>query len=198
MEIDWLLIFRNNMHFFLISYTILGAGIKYIDAAYDQKTFSKKTALALAPFLGVLWASTMIINPYSATILFAILLAIFLRGKINNHAFLLGFFVILIIILPLGIELMILPLIFLAAAAFLDELGNDVIGYSKKHRTDKRFRYQFVLYFFGRRYLMKAAILYLVILVVFPWYFLLALILFDEAYILMDLYSHSRKTALST
>ena len=62
-EIDWLLVFGNNMYFFLLSYSILGGGIKYIDDAFDEKIFSKKIALTIAPLLGVLWAYTMIINP---------------------------------------------------------------------------------------------------------------------------------------
>lgn len=194
-EIDWLLIFGNHMHFFLLSYTILGVGIKYIDDAYDEKTFSKKIALIAAPMLGILWAYTMLINPVSATILSAVLCGVLFKGKIDNHAHLLGFSVVLVIIVFLAkVELiMILPLIFLASSAVLDEVGNDVIGYNKKYLNYKIFRYNFALYFFGRRYLMKVAILYLVLLGVFPWYFLLALIFFDEAYIIMDLYSQSRQ-----
>ena len=192
-DIDWLLIFENNMYFFLLSYTILGLGIKYIDVAYRKKIFRKEIALAFTPFISVLWAYTMLIDPYSATILFAILLGAFLRGKMNNHAFLIGFCIILIIIIPVGVELMIFPLIFLTSAAVLDELGIDLIDYRKKHRTDKRLRYQFVFYLIGRRYIMKIAILYLVLLNVFPWYFLLAIIFFDEAYIIMGMYSQSKQ-----
>jgi hypothetical protein len=184
------------MYFFLLIYTILGAGIKYIDAAYDEKTASKKIALAIAPVLGVLWAYAMLINIYSATILLAILLGVFLKRKIDNYAFLLGFFVILVIILPMGIELMLLPLIFLTTAAVLDELGNDIIDNNKKSRVSKKFSFQLALYFFGRRYLMKVGVLYLVLLNIYPWYFLLAIIFFDEAYIMMHLYSKSKKGIL--
>jgi hypothetical protein len=191
-EVDWLFIFRTNMHFFLLSYTLLGAGIKYIEGAYHQQTFNKKIAFALAPFFGVLWAYTMIINLYSATILFAILLGMLLRGKINNKAFLIGFFIILIIILPVGLELLILPLVLLTAAALLDELGNDVINYNEKYFNNKRFRYRLILYFFGRRYVLKGALLYVVLLGVFPLYFLIAFILFDEAYIFVEMYYQSR------
>jgi hypothetical protein len=70
------------MYFFLLSYSILGAGIKYIDSAFDEKIFNKKLAMILAPFLGGLWAYTMFINPFSATILLFILLILF-KKKID-------------------------------------------------------------------------------------------------------------------
>ena len=60
------------MYFFLISFSLLGAGIKYIDSAYDDKAFNKKLALIIAPILGLLWSYTMIINPIAATILLII------------------------------------------------------------------------------------------------------------------------------
>ena len=193
MEIHLILDLGNNLYFFLLIYTILGAGIKYIDAAYDEKTVSKKIAFTIAPILGILWAYAMLINLYSATILLAILLGVFLKRKIDNYAFLLGFFIILVIIIPLGIELMILPLIFLTTAAVLDELGNDITDNNKKNSVSKKFSFKFAVYFFGRRYLMKTALVYLVLLGVYPWYFLLAIIFFDEAYIMMHLYSKSKK-----
>jgi hypothetical protein len=192
MEIHLILDLGNNIYFFLLVYTLLGAGIKYIDAAYDEKTVSKKAALVIAPVLGLLWAYAMLINLYSATILLAILLGVFLKRKIDNYAFLLGFFIILVIIIPLGIELMLLPLVFLTTAAVLDELGNDFTDNNKKNRVSKKFSFQLAVYFFGRRYLMKTALVYLVLLGVYPWYFLLALIFFDEAYLMMHLYSKSR------
>ena len=127
------------MYFFLLIYALLGAGIKYIDAAYDEKTVNKKIAFIIAPVLGILWAYTMLISIYSATILLAILLGVLLKKKIDNYAFLLGFFIILVIIIPFGIELMILPLIFLTTAAVLDELGNDITDNNKKSRFSKKF-----------------------------------------------------------
>jgi len=41
------------MYFFLLSFLILGGGIKYIDAAYDDKPINKNSALAIAPVLGL-------------------------------------------------------------------------------------------------------------------------------------------------
>ena len=197
MVMEWLALFENNMFFFLIAYPILGAGIKYIDAAYDEKTFNKKTALIITLPLATLWAYTMLINPISATILLAILLGVLIKNKIDNYAHLLGSAIIvtifIIAIYLKNIELIILPLIFLISAAIIDEVGNDIIDYNKKNLKKNRFRHQFSLYFFGRRYVMKLAILYLIIFGIVELYFLLAMILFDEAYIITDLYSRSKQ-----
>ena len=180
----------NNMYFFFLAYIILGAGLKYIDDAFDEKTFSKWKGVILAPFLGVLWAVTMVVNPFSATLLLAIVLGVLLKGKIDNIGHIIGLISILVIIVIFRVELVFLPLVFLTAAGVIDEIGNDAIGYNN---PSNRFSYRFAQYFFGRRYFLKVALLYLVLLGVFPLYFLLALIFFDESYLIVDLYSRSKQ-----
>jgi hypothetical protein len=198
MEIIALLVLQDNMYFFFISYIILGGGIKYIDAAFDEKVFNKRNAIIISPFLGILWAYTMLINEISASILLAVLIAVLIKGKIDNMAHLLGLitiiiFGIFIILFIDGNGFMLLPLIFLTAAGIIDEVGNDIIDYNRFKKNIK-FRYNFLIYFFGRRYLMKTAIIYIALVGLFPLYFVLAFIFFDESYIIMDLYSESRQT----
>jgi len=198
MDIDWLLALGSNMYFFLLVYPILGAGLKYIDDAFDEQTFDKTKALILAPVIGILGALSMLINPISATILLAVVIGVFLKGKVDNRAHLFAFFTFFIIFVLSGIvQVIYLPLIFLSAAAILDEVGNDVIDYNMSYHKRKKFRYKFSLYFFGRRYLMKVALLFVVLMGVFPLYFLIAFILFDEAYIVVSLYSESIKETAS-
>ncbi len=171
------------MYFFLISFLVLGAGIKYIDAAYDEKTFSKKLALAAAPILGILWAYTMIINPVAATILLAVVLGVVIKGKIDNLAHLSGVLVIVPVIFIAGVDLMWLPLVFLAAAALLDEVGNDFMD-DKKGVLDENNKFvRFANSFFDHRWMMKVAILSLVFVGLIPVYFFLAMFLFDYAYL---------------
>jgi hypothetical protein len=154
---------------------LLGAGLKYIDDAFDEKIFNKKLAIIIAPLLGILWAYTMLIDQFSATILLAILLGVFVRGKIDNYAHMAGFVVILIILVFTGINLLFLPLIFIAVAVFLDEMGNDILDKNKEH------------------WLTKITVLYVVLIGLFPLYFFLAILLFDGAYLTVRLYTRSRQ-----
>jgi hypothetical protein len=180
------------MYFFLISYPLLGAGLKYIDDAFDERTFNKKIALVLAPLLGILWAYTMIIDPVSATILLAVLLGVFLKGKIDNYAHGLGLAVIVAILIAAGVQLLVLPLIVLVAAAVLDEEGNDIVDYNTKNLDKSNFLHKAVIAFFDQRWVTKVAILYVALLGVFPWYFFLAMLLFDGAYLVVRMYSRTR------
>jgi len=182
------------MYIYLLTYPLLGAGLKYIDDAFDKKTFNKKFALILAPLLGILWVYTMFINQFSATILFAIMLGVALRGKIDNYAHLAGTLVIVAIIPFIGLSLMVIPLIFLATAAFLDEFGNDLVdNYLSKHENIS-FSKKFLKTFFDQRWMTKIAVLYVVLLGVFPIYFFLAIILFDLAYFSVKSYSNRQQT----
>ena len=180
------------MYFFLLSFLILGAGLKYIDDAFDEKIFNKKLAMILAPFLGILWAYTMIIDQFSATILLAILLGVFVRGKIDNYAHLTGMVVIMLILIFAGVNLLFLPLIFIATAAFLDEMGNDVIDKNRDYFDDNNFLHKITLYFFDQRWLTKLTVLYVVLVGLFPLYFFLAILLFDGAYLTVRLYTKSK------
>ena len=123
------------MYFFFLSYPLLGAGLKYIDDAFDATIFNKKLAMVLAPLLGVLWAYTMIIDQVSATILLAIVLGVLLKGKIDNLAHIIGLLIILGVVVGFGVQLLVFPLFFLTVAALFDEIGNDFIdksaGYSR-------------------------------------------------------------------
>ena len=181
------------MYFFLASYMLLGAGLKYIDDAFDEKIFNKKLAIIIAPLLGILWAYTMFIDQFSATILLAILVGVFMKGKIDNYAHITGFIVILVILLFTGINLLFLPLIFIAVGVFLDELGNDILDKNKDHIDDSKFLHNITLYFFDQRWLTKITVLYVVLIGLFPMYFFLALLLFDGAYLTVRLYTRSRR-----
>jgi hypothetical protein len=180
------------MYIFLLSFPILGAGLKYIDDAFDEKTFNKKIALVLAPFIGILWAYIMMINPVSATILLAIILGVFIKGKIDNSAHILGLAVIGLILILFGVQLLFLPLIMLIAAAVLDEVGSDAIDYNCKSFDKNRFSHKVFIAFFDQRWLTKIAVIYLILVGLFPWYFFLAMLLFDGAYLVMRMYSRSQ------
>ncbi len=182
------------IYFFLISFGILGAGIKYIDAAYDEKTFNKKVALCVAPFLGLLWAYTMIINPVAATILLSVVIGVLFKGKIDNYAHLAGLIVIFAIIFFAGVQLLIIPLIILGIAALLDEFGNDFIDKKKDKMNTNKLTHKFVVSFFDQRWVLKVTILGLCITGIVPILFFLAMIVFDYSYVSVRLYSQSKQT----
>ncbi|MBS3802538.1 MAG: hypothetical protein KGY65_07305, partial [Candidatus Thermoplasmatota archaeon] len=170
-------------------FPVLGAGIKYVDAAFDEEVFNKNKAVIIAPFIGVLWAFTMILHPMAATILLAIILGVLIKGKIDNVAHAIGLISIIIFYVILwyvfdGVIIYFMPLFFLAAAGVLDEIGNDVISYNNEFSHNHSFGFQFFKYFFGRRHFMKVALIYLFIVAGFPLYFFVAFLFFDEAYMM--------------
>jgi hypothetical protein len=177
------------MWFFLLSYPILGAGIKYIDAAYDENTCSKKLSLIIAPLLGVLWGYTMFINVFSATILLAVVIGVFATGKIDNRAHIIGMLTVIMIILYLRVEFLLFPLIAFIIAGIVDELGNDFIDKKKTHLNKKRLYHLFAIIFFEHRWTLKVAILGMAIFGFMPWYFFVAMILFDYSYLSVGFYS---------
>jgi hypothetical protein len=181
------------MYFYLVSFPLLGAGLKYIDDAFDEKIYNKKIALVLAPIIGTLWAYTMLLDPFAATILLAVIIGVFLRGKIDNIAHCTGLIIILGIIILAGIDLLYLPLIFIAIAAFIDEVGSDIIDYNLDEIDWNNFWHKVAVYFFDQRWMTKLAILYVVLLGIFPLYFFLAMLLFDGAYLTIRLYSRSQQ-----
>jgi len=181
------------MYFFLAAYSILGAGIKYIDDAFDRKIFNKSIALIITPLLSLLGAYAMIIDPVSATILLAVLAGVFLKGKVDNVAFILGFALVITLVALAGIQFLILPLMLLATASVLDEVGNDFIDSKKDKLNMKNPLHIFAKYFLGHRWVMKTAIIFLVILNMVPLFFLLAMILFDYAYVTVNAYSQIKE-----
>jgi len=183
------------MYFFFVAFAILGAGLKYIDDAFDEKVFNKTIAYAIAPLLGVLWAYTMIIDTVAATILLAILLGVLLKGKIDNIAHVIGLVVIIGIVVVAGVQLLFVPLIILAAAALLDEVGNDLVDKSSLLAGEKRWQ-KVMIGFFDQRWVAKVAILALVVVSVLPWFFFVAMLLFDGAYLGVRSFSQIRQRAL--
>lgn len=154
-------------------------------------------AIAVTPFLSIIGAYSMIIDPVSATILLAVLCGVLLKGKIDNIAFALGFVLVIIFAILAGAQFLVLPLIVLTAAAILDEVGNDYIDGKKDVLNMKNPLHVFAKDFLGQRWIMKTAILYLVVLNLVPIFFFLAMILFDYAYLSVNAYSHVKEKMTS-
>ncbi len=174
----------------LLAYSFIGSGLKYVDEAFDSDTFNKKISIVVAFLTAILFLILVLFDMFSATILLAIVAGVIIKGKIDNISFILGVVVIIMGILLCHflihpIQILFIPFLFFTAAGVLDETGNDIVDAShKKHSVAH--------YFFSRRYLLKVAVLYTVLLGVIPWYYLIATILFDELYIIIGIISNSK------
>jgi hypothetical protein len=173
---------------FLLTYPIIGAGIKYMDAAFDDETVSKRLAIWVAPILGLITCYSMIINPVSATILMAIILGVLLTGKIDNRAHILCLAIIISILIYVGVEFLIIPLIMLVLAGMFDEIGNDIIDKKKEH-IKEMMGGGLLIKFFEQRWALKIAVLGFVFFGLFPWFFFISLLFFDYAYFAITVYS---------
>ena len=164
----------------ILAFAIIGAGLKYIDDAFDEAKFSKKKAIAIASIIALIWTAILLYDPISATILFSILLAVLLSGKIDNLVF--GVCTIIVLsalFLTQMSAILWIPLFFLTLMGIIDEKGND---YTDEHTTSKP-----VKLFFSYRFCMKIAMLSLCILSVIPWLYLFAFLAFDASYELVRL-----------
>jgi hypothetical protein len=165
--------------FFIVSFFVLGAGIKYIDDCFDEKVFDKAHGYVLAPLLGLFWAFIMAQHPAAATILAAIVLAVFFKGKIDNVAFTVGTLVILLALFLSGFaEFLWIPLIVITLAGILDEVGNDWAD--KKVTLSRPIRW-----FFEYRFTMKLAVLFFAFIGAYPWLFFFAFLVWDIGYALV-------------
>ncbi len=159
----------------ILAFAIIGAGLKYIDDAFDEDTFSKKKAIVIAPIIVLIWICLSLFDSVSATILFSILFAVLLTGKIDNLIFKVSTIALIsILFLTQMLNLLWIPLVILILMGVADEKGND---YVDNHATLK-----LVEFFFSYRFCMKMGLLSLCILTLLPWLYLLAFLAHDGAY----------------
>ena len=177
---------------FILGYALLGAGIKYIDDAFDEKTFSIRKSLLLAPVLGILWAYLMSLSPASATILFAIVLAVLLKGKVDNVAHQAGLLSIVVVVMVSGyFQFVWIALAIFTIAGVLDEVGNDFVD--EKNFYAKGGVNKFIHLFFEYRFTMKAVIFVFALLghygfeyfAPFEWQYFFAFLAFDIGYVII-------------
>jgi hypothetical protein len=159
----------------VLAFAVIGAGLKYIDDAFDEDTFSKKKAILIAPIIVLIWICLSLFDSISATILFAILFAVLLTGKIDNLIFKVSTIALIsILVLSQMLNLLWIPLVILILMGVADEKGND---YVDNHAT-----LTLVEFFFSYRFCMKMGLLSLCILTLLPWLYLLAFLAHDGAY----------------
>ena len=136
-------------------YAISGLFMKISDDAHDRKN-NNQLGIIAAVICGISIGYLAVTNADAAVIFLGILIGTLLAWKIDCMNHIISLLIFLVIILIIGIPTIgYLTLIICAAAAYLDELGNDSIWVTKNN----------VLYnFFQYRFTLKIAILLLAVL----------------------------------
>ncbi len=159
----------------ILAFVIIGAGLKYIDDAFDEDIFSKRAAMVIAPILVIIWTCLSIYDSVSATILFSVLFAVLLTGKLDNLVFKASSIaLILILVLSGTLNFLWIPLFTLIIMGVADEKGNDYVDNHATHKSGQ--------FFFSHRFSMKIGVLGLCMLSWLPWFYLGAFLAFDGAY----------------
>ena len=164
----------------IIAFAIIGAGLKYIDDAFDEDIFSKRIAMLIAPIIVIVAVILAIKDEASQTILFSILLAVLIGGKVDNLVFKLSSiaFLLLLFLPSFGlygaINFLWIPLVIITSTGVIDERGND---YIEKNKTN-----ELTNFFFEHRFSMKIGMLTVCAFPFLPWLYLLAFLAFDGAY----------------
>ena len=183
----------------LIGYAILGAGIKYIDMAYDDNMFNKTTANIIALISAAIMGALIITDQTSAVIFMAIITAAILTGKTDNDTFKICATGMILTYLLSRMTLTgddfittenAIALTTLIISGVLDEKGND--WYDRKRNALIKPIWitiqeeGIIEKFFKHRGLMKITVLWLCIIGYFNFIYFIAFILFDLAYDLVN------------
>ena len=188
----------------ILSYGLLGAGMKYADQAYDLGVFSKTKANIFAIPGAALMAYLIISDSSSATIFFSIFVVVAVTRKIDNPAFYVGTGILLLLpIIFHGImKIEWIPFGILILSGIMDEIGNEWADKRKKMRRLSNYNrgnpYNSTLKKFGEKFFlhrsaMKIGVLVLTIFGFFQYLYFFAFLFFDMMYLLVEQYSLSIK-----
>jgi hypothetical protein len=165
----------------ILAFALIGAGLKYIDDAFDEGIFSKRIAMLIAPILVVIWVCLSISDSISATLLFSILFAVLLTGKVDNLVFkMCSITLISMLALTRMLHLLWIPLFILITMGVVDEKGDDYVENNEALKWGK--------FFFSHRCCMKTGVLGLCIFSLLPWLYLFAFLALDLSYDLVGAY----------
>jgi len=177
------LTFSLPIYILVVLYAFLGGAIKFIDQAYDEERYSRKLANLVAIVAGITMGGLMALDsPFSTAFYGAMILSLVLARKIDNRAFLAGTLIAALTLLVLwswtGPEVLLVPLVVFILAGFLDEV---VDGLAQKAHAPKIVRWV-MLY----RPLSDVALVAMMLLGWFPWYYLVPYFAFTFAYLAME------------
>ncbi|MDD5317738.1 MAG: hypothetical protein PHF51_03305 [Candidatus ainarchaeum sp.] len=176
--------------FLIAGFAFIGAGMKYVDAAFDEGTVGKKSAYIVAALCGVLMGALIGMDAYAAMVLLSIILGVAVTGKIDAPAFVVGALAALAMpaLFSSQVTLYTLPVAVLVLGAVIDELGNDLAD-------SGRVKNGLFALFFRYRLTMEVFMAGLALAGFFPVVYLLALVSLDAGYHAMTYYSASLSAA---
>ncbi len=179
----------------MLTYFLLGSGVKYVDAAYDDDTFSRRWASYLAILLGLVTGTAMIWDQPTFIIFLSLIIGVTITGKLDIVPF--RILVGVAILLPSCYYGFAPPLargdwklvLMLSIGAAIDEIGNDLADANILKRKLR-------LFFLYRGYL-KALIGLIAIFHYLRLPYAIAFLSFDMGYLLVTRASEKRIARLN-
>jgi hypothetical protein len=169
--------------FLLVTYAFLGGSIKFIDQAYDEHSFDRRSANLVAILAGVVMGFLMAADsPFSTAFFVAMLISLFVAKKMDNLAFVIGALVavgsFLLFFGQYDVILLLFPIVGFLLAGFVDELMDELA-----HRWELRGTMESFLTY---RPFSDIALVIMVLLGVFGWVYLIPYFAFTLAYMFVE------------
>jgi len=169
--------------FLLVTYAFLGGSIKFIDQAYDEHSFDRRSANLVAILAGVVMGFLMVADsPFSTAFFVAMLISLFVAKKMDNLAFVIGALVavgsFLLFFGQYDVILLLFPIVGFLLAGFVDELMDELA-----HRWELRGTMESFLTY---RPFSDIALVIMVLLGVFGWVYLIPYFAFTLAYMFVE------------
>ncbi|OLE51395.1 MAG: hypothetical protein AUG51_23130 [Acidobacteria bacterium 13_1_20CM_3_53_8] len=169
---------------------MIGSGVKYVDAAYDENTFSRRYALYLAILLGFIAGMTMIWDQPTLIIFLSLIIGVTVTGKLDIIPF--QVLTAIAVLMPSCYYRASIPLswnngyliMLLSFGAAIDEIGNDLADASVLKNKLR-------VFFLYRGYL-KVVIGIIAVLHYLHWSYAVAFMSFDIGYLLVTRLSERR------
>jgi geranylgeranylglycerol-phosphate geranylgeranyltransferase len=133
--------FSHKILFLIFSYFFMPAGVKYVDEAFDSKTFNKKIATVITPLLIILGLFTLTIDSITAVFISGYIIGVLLTKKVDlkEHILFAGGWLIAILFLGVYTSLInnLFLLIIFSFLTILDEKGNNYVDNYLKNNKKK-------------------------------------------------------------
>ena len=175
-----------EMILLLMSFAFLGGAIKFIDQAYDESSFSVRSANILALIAGLVMGFLMAADsPFSTAFFTSMLMSLFIAKKVDNLAFVTGALVavasFILLSAQYSVSILVVPIAIFLLTGLLDEIMDGVAH--KRGMTGWGER------FFTYRPFCDFAIVGMILLGWFGWICLMSYLCFTATYMIVEFVS---------